>query len=65
MCSCKQNIFSLYAGINWDSKTKSGIVGVGQDYNSIKKWVMTAHFRAADHANFKDIYRVQETRKEK
>ena len=26
---------------------------------------MTAHFRAADHANFKDIYRVQEIRKEK
>ena len=64
MCSCKQNIFSLHAGMNRDSKAKCGIVGVSQDYNAFEKWEVTAHLRGAVHANFKDICRMQKTRKE-
>ena len=62
MCSCTQNIFSLHAGMK---KVKGGIVGISQDYNAVKKWAMTVNLRVAVHANFKDICKKQETRKEK
>ena len=62
MCSCTQNIFSLHAGMK---KVKGGIVGISQDYNAVKKWAMTVNLRVAVHANFKDICKKQEKRKEK
>ena len=65
MCSYKQNIFSLHAGMNWDSKAKFEIVGISQDYNTVEIWEMTAHLRTAVQANFKNICGKQETRKEK
>ena len=64
MCSCKQ-IFSLHEGMNDDSNTKGGIVNISHDYNVGEKWAMTAHVRGAVHANFKDIFREQETIKER
>ena len=47
MRSCKEKRFSLHAGMNRDSKTKGGIVGISHEYNAIEKWAMTAHLRAA------------------
>ena len=41
------------------------IVDISHDYKAIEKCAMTAHLRAAVHANFKDIGRKQETIKEK
>ena len=40
-------------------------MGISQDYNAVEKWAVTAHLRFAIHANFKDIRRKQERRKEK
>ena len=54
---CKQNIFSMHAGMDWDFKTKGEIVDISQDYNAGKKLTMTAHLTAVVHANFKDICR--------
>ena len=58
-------MFSLHARMNWDSKTKGGIVDISQDYDAVEKWTMTAHLKAAVHSNYKDICRKQEIRKEK
>ena len=41
------------------------MVDISQDYNVVEKCAMTAHFRAAVHANLKDAYRKKETRQEK
>ena len=41
--------------MNWDFKTKGGIVDISQDYNAVKKWTMIAHLGTVAHANFKDI----------
>ena len=46
-------------------KVKGGIAGISQDYNAVEKWAMTVNLRVAVHANFKDICKKQETRKEK
>ena len=46
-------------------KVKGGIVNISQDYNAAEKLAMTAHLRAVVHANFKDVCRKQETRREK
>ena len=46
-------------------KVKGGIVGISQDCNAVEKWAVTAHLRVAIHANFKDICRKQEKKKEK
>ena len=46
--------------MNRDSKTKGGIIGISQDYKAVEKWALTAHLRAAVHANFKDVCRVEE-----
>ena len=46
-------------------KVKGGIVGISQDHNAVEKWAMTVHLRVAVYADFKDICRKQETRKEK
>ena len=51
--------------MNKDSKTKGGIIGVTQDINAVEKWAMTAHLRAAVHANFKDICGVSQFNQEK
>ena len=40
--------------MNWDFKTKGGIVDISQDYNAVKKWTMIAHLRPVVHANFKE-----------
>ena len=65
LCSCKQNIFSLHAGMSSDSQAKDWVVDIHQDYNAVVKWAMTAHLRAAVHMSFKDICKKQKTRKEK
>ena len=46
---------ALEQSMNRDSKTKGGIVGVTQDINAVEKWTLTAHLRAAVHANFKEM----------
>ena len=55
----------MRGGINRDSKTKDGAVGISQDYNAIEKRAMAAQLRAAVRPNMKYICRAQETRKEK
>ena len=54
----------MRGGINRDSKTKDGAVGISQDYNAIEKRAMAAQLRAAVRPNMKYICRAQETRKE-
>ena len=56
-------MFSLHAGMNWDSKTKGRIVDISQDYDAVENWAMAAHLKAVVHANYKDICRKQEIRK--
>ena len=51
--------------MNRDSKAKSGIVGISQDYNAVEKSTVTAHLRAAVDAYFKDICRARETGRKK
>ena len=56
-------MFSLHAGMNWDSKTKGRILDISQDYDAVENWAMNAHLKAVVHTNYKDIFRKQEIRK--
>ena len=46
---------ALEQSLNKDMKTKGGIVGFSQDYDSLEKWTLTSHLRAAVHSNFEQL----------
>ena len=51
--------------MNKDTKTKGGIIGYAQDYDTVEKWTLTSHLGAAVYSNFKELVRVSQSNEEK
>lgn len=53
--NCVSTDMALEQGMNRDSKTKGGIIGISDNADAVEKLTLSSHIRAAIHSNFKEI----------